>query len=245
MIPLFNQLPRRPENAFDAHDALVGVAGRLRDARSPYAAFPAAYAVVVGRVRDALEEGVFLEPAWVNVLAAKLVTRYLDTLARAVEGQPQDTAGWGRVYQRGVLGTSLPLRNAALAGAAHLFGDLAPALVDAVVTADLSPARVQRARRDLDTVAELAHSAFGEVIAALREQRCWASEALVAVAPQLARRLVDHQIRAWMARAWADAEVMLGLKSAEARAVALHLVQMRARLVLAVLDRLGGHGQGQ
>ncbi len=222
----------RPETGDAAYRALALVADRLYQAGDPRAAFPEIYGVITREVAAELRSPAcgFLEPAAISELMGRFATRYLQTLAWSLAGEPQDCGAWGTAYAYAARAATVPIQDVILGLSAHINYDLAVGICETLVHHDLhrDAASMARFKHDHDYVNVLLRKSVPECFERVASRYgCRVSSALWNGARPVTFRVVMAVLGVWREKIWADV-VALTASGADPAA---------RRAVLARMDR--------
>lgn len=230
-VSFLSGVATRPANVHEALISLQTVSERMRAADDLRGVFPDVYGVITRRVVEALEDGLFWEPAWIEKLAGRFAELYFDALIPALDDRPCDTMAWQLALKPHAL--RMPVRDAILGINAHINVDLARGIADNIRAAGGAndPVQMARYRHDHDAVNGVLRSALPEVYARLSDAwRCPLTRPMTSgpVRAQAVGAAAMLVVEDWRDRVWGDAVALL--HASPARQAAL-LQQFDARAV--------------
>jgi hypothetical protein len=233
----------RPANVDEALEALERVAARLGERRDPRSVFPAVYAIITRRVKEAIADTadpLFLEPQWISRLAGRFGERYLETRVDSLSGRPYRSAAWRVAYQAAARGRTVPVQDAVLGINAHINFDLAQGLYDNVVShgAAHDPRMLERYRHDHDAVNRILEASIPEILQVLVARYGCRTTQAVSALPGGQPWMVAAVMRVlaqWRGRVWEDLLDMLDATSPSAFNAVLRRMDRRSARLARVL----------
>jgi hypothetical protein len=232
-----------PQDVHEALASLAAVSERLRAEGDPRAIFPDIYSVITESVAREVwhDTGFFLEPGFISRLASRFAKRYLETLQRALEGQPQDCSAWALAYAYARVESTLPIEHAALAISAHINFDLAQGIHATILElgSEHDAERLARFKHDHDAVNVLLEACLPECLERLTATySCRVTELLTGRLRPWATRRMIHTLAQWREVVWEDVLDMLAAEGGAVRELALQRMERRSRRIGYQLSRM-------